>query len=325
MSYFTVLSQAEEDDLHAKRLLNIEEKPYKRIQKRLLAPSNPIHEYLRRKSVSTSSDENTTSDLEADTNGTASSKTEEEVEAYLTSLTQFQHSTLHDFSALTTSLARLQFLFSANVAERERYTNQVTTITSQQTSIREQTTALRSRLEEAREQLQIRKGYDVLAEKVLKDEKTGETAKTREELGVACDKLRNEIEELEREGEEIKGAWRERREVLKDVIGEAGRLRRVIRGEPEHIVEDREHDDEGSETGTNVGEDGEGDQQRREEEDDGLLHVAEGEGAPSASNAGTPRPMDIDAPTPLPNLQGSGGQTPGSVVADIEVTVDPAP
>lgn len=331
MSYFTLLSQAEEDDLHAQRLLNIEEKPYKRIQKRLLAPSNPIHEYLRRKPIASSiQDENTVSDREGDIDGNDgslqhSSKTPEELEAYLKSLTQFQHSTLHDFSGLTTSLARLQFLLAANVTERARYANQVTSISSQQTSIREQTTSLRSRLEDVRQQLEIRKGYDLLAEKVIKDQATGEVAKTREELNVACDKLRNEIEELEREGEEIKGAWKERRDVLQNVIGEADRLRRVVRGEPEQDPAMQNHEDGRSDVGSHTNEDGDAEEQRREDEDDGMLHVQDGDGTHFASNAGTPKPMDVDAPTPLPNLYESGGQTPRSTAADIEVVVDPAP
>ena len=150
---------------------------------------------------------------------------------------------------------------------------------------------------------------------------------SREELGLACDKLKNEIEELEREGDEIKSAWKERRQVLNDVVSEAGRLRRVVRGEPEHGPTEPDDGDADSEAGSHAGDDGEGDPLRREDEEDGLLQVQEMEDVPFAtSNAGTPRPMDLDVPTPLPNLQeSSGGHTPRSAVADIEVIVDPPP
>lgn len=72
MSSFTILSQADEDDLHAKRLLNIEEKPYKRVQKRLLAPTNPIQLYLRRPT--------TTSSTLADRETEKSSRTAQQLE-----------------------------------------------------------------------------------------------------------------------------------------------------------------------------------------------------------------------------------------------------
>ncbi|KFZ00691.1 hypothetical protein V501_10534, partial [Pseudogymnoascus sp. VKM F-4519 (FW-2642)] len=42
MASFQLLGQREEDELHKTRILNIEEKPFKRITKRLLAPGSLI-------------------------------------------------------------------------------------------------------------------------------------------------------------------------------------------------------------------------------------------------------------------------------------------
>ncbi|KAK2861413.1 hypothetical protein FQN49_004218, partial [Arthroderma sp. PD_2] len=42
MEHYSLLDQTEEDGLHKSRLLNVEEKPFKRITKRLLAPNSLI-------------------------------------------------------------------------------------------------------------------------------------------------------------------------------------------------------------------------------------------------------------------------------------------
>ncbi|KAK5101379.1 hypothetical protein LTS08_004986 [Lithohypha guttulata] len=306
MSKFTVLSDGEEEDgLHAKRLLNVEEKSFKRIQKRLLTPTNVIQSYLRRRPVDSSApapnasaSAEVVSEPEEGDEGEETAiadvpKTEEEINAYLKNLETFTHSTLHDFSSLTTSLARLQFLLASNARERERYATQSEEITHQHTTIRGETAQLRSRLSEARQQLEVRKGWDKHAEKVLwLDGKVGgEKAKTREELTRESDKLRAEIEELEREGEDMQQQWLDRRHALADVIGESRRLRRVVRGEPEQVEDARsERDHEGED----------GDQQQRREEDDAhtnMLERPEGHEGGS-SNVGTPRPLDEGVSTP---------------------------
>ena len=339
MSKFTLLPPAEEDELHARRLLNIEEKPFKRIQKRLLAPSNPFQEYLRRAPVDGAPphDETAVSDEEQQ----PAPKTQEETELYLQHLSSFTHQTLHDFSALTTSLARLQFLLTSNERERTRYTAQVSSITTQHAAIRANTSALRTRLADARSQLATRKTYDALAEKVLwVDGRVGGVrAKTREDLGRESEKLRNEIEELEREGVELKSQWADRKEALDGVISEAGRLKRVVRGEPEHVEEEKGGDEDGDGRSEVDGDDGEQEQKRREDEDDGMLGTGDQGREAGTSNAGTPRPMDMDdggatplpearesgAATPLPTAQESGGRTPRSTLGDGEGGFTPRP
>ena len=147
--------------------------------------------------------------------------------------------------------------------------------------------SLRVQLDEAQKTLAVRKTYDVLAEKITRDEKL---KVTRAEQHVNIEKLKVEIEEADRESGELKSAWGERREQFDRLVSEATRLRRVIRDEkePEHEAE----------------KDGEEDDGEAEGERDGI------------SNVGTPRPVD-DAPTPLPaGLRGSGALTPGSHIPD---------
>lgn len=302
MTEFQPLAQVEEDELHAKRLLNIEEKTFKRIQKRLLATTNPFSEYLRRAPVdSTAGNGEIQSDEEAVIKGVESSQ---DTDAYLKTLQQFHHSTLHDFNALRMNLARLQFMLAANEKERQRYARQSTTIIEQHTDIKQDTARLRARLGEAREQLHVRKRYDDLADKVLyvdaPESKEKVLAKTRDELGRESDKLRNEIDELEREGVDLSNQWADRQAALSSVVSESARLRRVVRGEPENVEEEKQDHDMNSE----FGDEGDAIEKTREDDEDGLLIRRNDDGA---SNVGTPRPTD-EAATPLPD--DAGGSTP---------------
>ncbi|KIW64970.1 hypothetical protein PV04_07264 [Phialophora macrospora] len=270
MATFTVLDQAEEDKLHATRLLGIEERPYKRVSKRLLAPTTPITSFLSRPSPSNDDAE------AADQN-----------EHFLQSLARFREDIILDFAAFESSIARIQFLRAANTRERERYAAEKLKIEQTANDVRENLGQLRVQLDEAQKTLAVRKTYDVLAEKITRDEKL---KVTRAEQHANIEKLRSEIEELERESGELKSAWSERREQLQNLMGEGMRLRRIIRDEKEPDAETDHHGDEDGEDG--------------ERERDGL------------SNMGTPRPMD-DAPTPRPSaLRGSGALTPRSHVPE---------
>ncbi|OCT48631.1 hypothetical protein CLCR_05007 [Cladophialophora carrionii] len=273
MATFTVLDQAEEDKLHATRLLGIEERPYKRVSKRLLAPTTPLNSFLARAS---SSDDSTEAVDSADQN-----------ETFLQSLARFREDIILDFAAFESSIARIQFLRAANTRERERYAAEKLKIEQTANDVRENLGLLRVQLDEAQKTLAVRKTYDVLAEKITRDEKL---KVTRAEQHANIEKLRSEIEELERESGELNSAWAERREQLQNVVGEGMRLRRIIRDEKEPDAETDNHGEEDAEDG--------------ERERDGL------------SNMGTPRPMD-DAPTPRPSgLRGSGAQTPRSHVPE---------
>ena len=255
------------DKLHATRLLGIEERPYKRVSKRLLAPSTPISVFLARPSPSDESADSTSS---TDQN-----------EQFLASLARFREDIILDFAAFESSIARIQFLRAANTRERERYAAEKVKIEQTAEEVRENLGHLRVQLDEAQRTLAVRKTYDVLAEKITKDDKL---RVTRAEQHVNSEKLRSEIEELERESAELKSAWQERREQADRVVGEATRLRRIIRDEKDPDAETEK----------------EGDGEDHDRERDGL------------SNMGTPRALE-DAPTPIPfGLRGSGALTPRS-------------
>lgn len=298
-----IIDQVAEDDLHAKRLLKFEQQPYMRVRKKLITPTNPIHEYLRRTPIDTT----TSSEIVSEPEDT----TEDKQAEYLKSLTTFQQSTIHDFTLLIQNIARLQFSLTANESERTRYTTQAEQVTAQQSTIRSETASLRTNLTQAREQLEIRKGYDVQAEKVLwVDGKVGGTkSKTREELERESERLRAEIEELEREGDELNTQWAERRNGLAEVKTQTGRLRRIVRGE---VEQDHDHD-----------EDARTDADEGRENDDEHENLATGSHHDGAnSNVGTPRPEDTGTPLPVIIEPGneSAAMTPMPVAEEMEVS-----
>lgn len=276
MATFTVLDQAEEDKLHATRLLGIEERPYKRVSKRLLASNTPINSFLALPPPSDEEQQNVPDN-----------------EQFLQSLTRFREDIILDFAAFEASIARIQFLRAANTRERERYAAEKLKIEQTANEVRENLGTLRVQLDEAQKTLAVRKTYDVLAEKITRDDKL---RVTREEQHSNIEKLRSEIEELERESVELKSAWVERREQLGTVAHEAMRLRRVIRDEKEPEVENEK--------------DGE-----HEHDEDEEHHARDRDGL---SVAGTPRGIN-DAPSPLPlsGLRGgSAAPTPRPHVAE---------
>lgn len=142
-------------------------------------------------------------------------------------------------------------------------------------------------LDEAQKTLAIRKTYDVLADKITKNA----SLKPRDEQHVAIEKLKAEIEELERESQEHSQAWLDRREQFSRVMDEGARMRRVVRDE-----KDPEKEEEGEDS-----------------LDDQMLEVDRDRDG--TSNVGTPRPHD-DASTPLPSHVDSGAMTPRSNLQD---------
>lgn len=275
------------DKLHATRLLGIEERPFKRLTKRLLAPNTPINAFLARPNPST---ENAESALPPD-------------EQLLNDLQRFREDAILDFAAFESSIARIQFLRAANTRERERYVAEKLKIEATALEVRDNTASLRIQLDDAQKTLAVRKTYDVLAEKITKDAKL----KERGEQHVNIEKLKAEIEELERESVEYNAAWGERREQFEKLMTEGMRLRRVIRDEKEVEKDEDTADGEGAEREQEHGE-RDGDQ-----DDEHMLGV--GRDREGTSQAGTPRPID-DAPTPLPAFRGSGAQTPRSGLLD---------
>ena len=212
------------------------------------------------------------------------SGTTKQHEQFLKDIQRFREDVILDFAAFESSIARIQFLRAANERERERYAAEKLKIEATAKEVRDNTASLRIQLDEAQKTLAIRKTYDVLADKITKNA----SLKPRDEQHVNIEKLKAEIEELEREAQEHSQAWLERREQFDKVVNEGMRLKRVMRDEKEP-----EKDDDVT-----------------EQDEENMLGVDRGRDG--MSNAGTPRPIE-DAPTPMAR---SGMMTPRSTLPD---------
>ncbi|PSS16898.1 hypothetical protein M430DRAFT_35516 [Amorphotheca resinae ATCC 22711] len=261
MASFQFLDQREEDELHKSRLLNVEEKPFKRITKRLLTPGSL---------VSTPSKLPTPPPDNADE---AAALQESERQKQLDERRQFREDVLLDFAAFDSSIARIQFLRNSNERERERYRADKQRIQETAQAVRDSTAQLRIQLEGARATLEQRKKFDKLAEKITNNK----LLRPREDQEINLRKLEEECRELERESRAYSETWKERREQFGRIVEEGMQLRRLIRDEKEE-VERREGMDGGEEDGE-VGEGSRGGQTPRHS---------------SLSGNATPRP---DGPT----------------------------
>ena len=239
MSSFPMLEQREEEELHKSRLLNVEEKPFKRITKRLLTPGSLISTTSKLLTPPPSISEEEAS-LE-----TERQKLPEE-------LRNFREDVLLDFAAFDSSIARIQFLRNSNESERERYKVDKERILQTMGAVRESTAQLRVQLEESRATLDQRKKFDKLAEKITNNK----LLRPREDQEINLKKLEEECRELERESRAYGETWKERREQFGRIVEEGMQLRRLIRDEKEE-VERREGMDGGEEDGED-GEVGEG-------------------------------------------------------------------
>ncbi|KAF3392652.1 hypothetical protein F1880_008582 [Penicillium rolfsii] len=220
------------DALHRSRLLNVEEKPFKRISKRLLNPDSLV--------VSNASLPLTPPPNESDADATAGpdAKRQKRLEDWRT----FREDVTLDFSAFEGSIARIQFLLNSNEAERQRYATEKLAILDTMQSVRRNTTELRRQLDEAQRLLALRKTYDDLADKIT----SNRLLKPREDQQANLQKLQMEITELEKESRDYATTWADRREQFGRIVEEGMQLRRLIRDEKEE-VERREGMQEGEE------------------------------------------------------------------------------
>jgi hypothetical protein len=271
MASFQLLDQQEEDKLHKTRLLAIEEKPFKRITKRLLTPGSLT--FASTKLPPTPP---------PDSAGDEDTSTQENLlQKQLEERRKFQDDVILDFAAFDSSIARLQFLHKSNEAERSRYRSEKDRIVTKAQEVKDNTVELRIALENARQTMEQRKKFDELAEKIL----TSKLLRPRADQELNLHKLEEEIRQLENESKQYSETWKERREQFGRIVEEGLRMRRLIRDEKEE-VERRE--------GMDV------------EEEDGEV----GEGAESGSRGGatpkhssqsggaTPRPENPATPLP---------------------------
>lgn len=228
------------DALHKLRLLNVEDKPFKRITKRLLNPTSFLT-VLPTLPPTPPPDAASTAEEEAAIQDAERQKQLEERR-------QFREDALLDFAAFESSIVRIQLLLTSNTKERERYAAEKLKIQVTAQAVRDNTNELRVQLEEAQKTLALRKEYDELAEKIT----SNRMLRPREDQHANLDKLNTEIAGLEREGQEYAQTWAERRQQFGRIIEEGMQLRRLIRDEKEE-VERRE----GMEDSGDDGEDGE--------------------------------------------------------------------
>ena len=295
------------DKLHAGRLLQVEERPFKNLTRKLLGPDTPYQQFLARPNTN-----------DEDSPELSNGHAEESEEKFERDLQNFRESIIFQFTAFESGIARLQFLRAANDKERERYATEKVKIEATAEEVRDSTTSLRIQLDGAQKNLAIRKTYDVLADKITRDA----SLKPRDEQHVNIEKLKAEIEEMERESQELTQTWIDRREQMSRVVDEAARLRRQIRNEkePEEVeAEKRQQEmldvEREREAGSHVG-------TPRPDEDAPTP-------GPNDSQAMTPMP-EGDTGTPRPEGKTSGGATPGPDVemedqgsgeVDVKVTV----
>jgi hypothetical protein len=273
---FTFLDQQEEDKLHKTRLLAIEERPFKRITKRLLTPGSliSIHPQLPPTPPPDSGVEDVTAAQEASQ------------QKQLEDRRQFHDDVILDFAAFDSSIVHLQFLHNSNEAERERYRTEKDRILRKAQEVKESTAELRIQLESARQTMEQRKKFDELAEKITNNR----LLRPREDQEVNLRKLEEECRDLEKESQTYSETWKERREQFGRIVEEGMQLRRLIRDEKEE-VERREGMDGGEEDGE-VGESGSRGGATPK-------HSSQSGGAtPRPENAATPRPDGGASPRP---------------------------
>lgn len=229
---FQLLDPREEDELHKSRLLNVEEKPFKRITKRLLTPGSLL---VTPSALLTPPPDTTSSEAAA---------SDALRQKQLAERRQFREDVLFDFEAFDSSIKRIQFLRNSNERERERYAADKERILETAQAVRDNTVLLRTQLEESKKTLEQRKKFDVLAEKIT----NSRLLRPREEQEINLQKLEEECRELERESTAYGETWKERREQFGRIVEEGMQLRRLIRDEKEE-VERREGMDGGEEDG----------------------------------------------------------------------------
>ncbi|KAL2154867.1 hypothetical protein VTH82DRAFT_3543 [Thermothelomyces myriococcoides] len=249
MASWGLLDDKEETELHKSRLLNVEEKPFKRITKRL----NTLHSIT-----------------------TARAR-------------QLKEDITIDFAAFDSSIARLQFLLTANERERERYAAERERIVAASHAVRENTARLRVQLEQARATLAQRREFDALADAIT----SNPSLRPRAEQEANLRKLRDEIAELEAEREAYGVTWHERREQFARIMEESMRLRRLIRDEKEEVERREGMDDD--EAGTTPRPSGIGSREGSPKPEAGLAPKSAAE---TGEAEGTPRPLSVGGRSP---------------------------
>lgn len=212
---FHLLEPREEDELHKSRLLNVEEKPFKRVTKRLLTPGSIVSTPSKLPTPPPDSIE----DIETLENN------------HRKTISQYREDVILDFAAFESSIARIQFLRNSNERERERYKADKQRILETAQNVRDNTAQLRVQLQEAKNTLEQRKRFDELTEKITNNK----LLRPRQDQEINLRKLEEECKDLERESMAYSETWKERREQFGRIVEEGMQLRRLIRDEKEEV------------------------------------------------------------------------------------------
>lgn len=280
-SSWQLLDLEDENQLHKSRLFSIEEKPFKRITKRLATINQLANTKIR---------QTLTPPPETSQQNGGRDEEDEEASQPATDFAQLKEDITLDFAAFDYTIGRLQFLQSANEAQRERYSEERGQILETCARVRDSTTSLRARLAEAQATRARRTAWDGLARAILDNKALQERPKAR--AGIA--KLEEECRQLEVESGAYAATWGERRAQFSRIMDESMRLRRLIRDEKEEVERREGMDEDGSGGGEGEGE-----------------GAAEGHTPRpgSASGNGTPRPDGMASAVPKV-LEETGDSTP---------------
>ncbi|KAK4162151.1 Tho complex subunit 7-domain-containing protein [Cladorrhinum sp. PSN259] len=239
---YALLSEQEENELHKQRLLNIEEKPFKRVTKRLRTLFSEIdaqHWVTVRaeQGQTTSTESNGANQIENAQFPAPGGGADDSI-----NLRQLKEDITLDFAALDNSISRLQFSLNAQSRERDRFASVREDIITTSQTVRDNNAQLRIQLDQARATLEQRRKFDELADQIT----TNPALRPRTEQEASIRKLQEEIAELEAEKEAYSVTWQERRDQFARIMDESMRLGRLIRDEKEE-VERREGMDEDGE------------------------------------------------------------------------------
>ncbi|KUI54100.1 THO complex subunit mft1 [Cytospora mali] len=288
-SSWQLLDLEEENQLHKSRLFSIEEKPFKRITKRLAAINNLANTKVRQ-ALTPPPETNTT---------TSSGDHPQENGEDKTDFAQLKEDITFDFAAFDYTIGRLQFLQSANAEQRDKYSSERVAILETCARVKENTAQLRVQLAEAQATRAQRTQWDALAKKIIDNKALQERPKAVASL----EKLEEECKQLEAERETYAVTWRERKEQFNRIMDESMRLRRLIRDEKEE-VERREGMDEDASGDGDGGADGQ--TPRPGSASGNATPRPDGAGVASAVPKGlgdtgdsTPRPMSLGGRTPM--------------------------
>jgi hypothetical protein len=313
MATWGLLDDKEENELHKSRLLNVEEKPFKRITKRL----NTIYTFTATRARQAPTPPPETNGVDSQHDGTPATTGGGSGTDTTTSpsidLAQLREDVTLDFAAFDSSIARLQFLLAANARERERYAAEKERIIAASQKVRDTTAQLRVQLEQARATLAQRRQFDALADAIT----SNPSLRPRAEQGAALQKLRDEIAELEAEREAYGEIWKERREQFARIMEESMRLRRLIRDEKEEVErrEGMDDNDGGVEAGgATPRPSGIASREGSPKPEAGLAAPKSVAGA-ELSDAGTPRPPSAGGATPAHDSPAPSHDVQSSLVA----------